>query len=87
MKGILGKKVGMTQLFTSNGNLIPVTIVEVKPNVVTKVLTSESDGYVAVQLAYEDKKKSQIKKPEINHFKKANTTPKRFVKEIRNMSG
>lgn len=62
MKGILGKKVGMTQLFTSNGNLIPVTIVEVKPNVVTKVLTSESDGYVAVQLAYEDKKKSQIKK-------------------------
>lgn len=87
MKGILGKKVGMTQLFTSNGNLIPVTIVEVKPNVVTKVLTSESDGYVATQLAYEDKKKSQIKKPEINHFKKANTTPKRFVKEIRNMSG
>ena len=87
MKGILGKKVGMTQLFTSNGNLIPVTIVEVKPNVVTKVLTSESDGYVAVQLAYEDKKKSQIKKPEIKHFKEANTTPKGFVKEIRNMSG
>ncbi|WP_337992749.1 50S ribosomal protein L3 [Metamycoplasma hyosynoviae] len=87
MKGILGRKIGMTQLFTQNGNLIPVTIVEVKPNVVTKVLSQESDGYVAVQLAIEDKKKSQIKKPEINHFKKANTTPKRFVKEIRNMNG
>ncbi|WP_412031466.1 50S ribosomal protein L3 [Metamycoplasma buccale] len=87
MKGILGRKVGMTQLFTSNGDLIPVTIVEVKPNVVTKVLTSEKDGYVATQLALEDKKKSQIKKPEINRFKLANTTPKRFVKEIRKMSG
>ena len=87
MKGILGRKVGMTQLFTSNGNLIPVTIVEVKPNVVTNVLTNEKNGYVATQLALEDKKRSQIKKPEINHFKKASTTPKRFVKEIRNMSG
>ncbi|AWX42697.1 50S ribosomal protein L3 [Metamycoplasma cloacale] len=87
MKGILGRKVGMTQLFTSNGNLIPVTIVEVKPNVVTKVLTNEKNGYVATQLSLEDKKKSTIKKPEINYFKQANTTPKRFVKEIRNMSG
>ncbi|AWX69283.1 50S ribosomal protein L3 [[Mycoplasma] anseris] len=87
MKGILGRKVGMTQLFTANGDLIPVTIVEVKPNVVTKVLTNEKNGYVATQLSLEDKKQSKIKKPEINYFKQANTTPKRFVKEIRNMSG
>jgi len=87
MKGILGKKVGMTQLFTQSGALIPVTIIEVKPNVVTKVLSSEKDGYVAIQLAIDEKKKSQVKKPEINRFLQANTTPKRFVKEIRNMSG
>lgn len=87
MKGILGRKVGMTQLFTSEGKLIPVTVVEVKPNVVTKVLTSEKNGYVALQLATEDKKSSRIIKPEVNYFKQANTTPKRFVKEIRDMSG
>ncbi|AZG68730.1 50S ribosomal protein L3 [Mycoplasma struthionis] len=87
MKGILGRKVGMTQLFTADGKLVPVTVVEVKPNVVTKVLTSEKNGYVATQLSVEDKKKSQIKNPEINYFKQANTTPKRFVKEIRDMSG
>ncbi|MGX9340273.1 50S ribosomal protein L3 [Mycoplasma sp. 332] len=87
MKGILGRKVGMTQLFTSEGKLIPVTIVEVKPNVVTKILTEEKNGYIATQLSLEDKKKSQIKKPEVNYFKQANTTPKRFVKEIRNMAG
>ncbi|BDX52560.1 50S ribosomal protein L3 [Metamycoplasma equirhinis] len=87
MKGILGRKVGMTQLFTADGKLIPITIIEVKPNVVTNVLSLEKNGYVATQLSIEDKKKSQIKKPEINHFKKANTTPKRFVKEIRDMSG
>lgn len=87
MKGILGRKVGMTQLFTNEGILIPVTIVEVKPNVVTKVLTVEKDGYSATQLATEDKKASQIRRPEINKFKQANTTPKRFVKEIRNMTG
>lgn len=87
MKGILGRKVGMTQLFTAEGKLIPVTVVEVKPNVVTKVLTSEKNGYVATQLSVEDKKNSQVKRPEINYFKQANTTPKRFVKEIRDMSG
>ncbi|TPE58019.1 50S ribosomal protein L3 [[Mycoplasma] falconis] len=87
MKGILGRKVGMTQLFTAEGKLIPVTVIEVKPNVVTQVLTEEKNGYVATQLSTEDKKSSRVKKPEINHFKLANTTPKRFVKEIRDMSG
>ncbi len=87
MKGILGRKVGMTQLFSDQGKLIPVTVIEVKPNVVTKVLTQEKNGYVALQLGVEDKKTSRSNKPELGHAKKANTTPKRFTKEIRGMEG
>ncbi|MCP4353797.1 MAG: 50S ribosomal protein L3, partial [Desulfobacterales bacterium] len=87
MKGILGRKVGMTQLYSDHGKLIPVTVIEVKPNVVSKVLTEEHDGYAALQLGLEDKKASRQNKPETGHFKKANTTPKRFVKEIRGMEG
>ncbi|MCP4393418.1 MAG: 50S ribosomal protein L3, partial [Alphaproteobacteria bacterium] len=87
MKGILGRKVGMTQLYSDQGKLIPVTVIEVKPNVVSKVLTEEQDGYAALQLGLEDKKASRQNKPETGHFKKANTTPKRFVKEIRGMEG
>ncbi|MCP4337117.1 MAG: 50S ribosomal protein L3 [Mycoplasma sp.] len=87
MKGILGRKVGMTQLFSEQGKLIPVTLVEVKPNVVTKVLTKENNGYVALQLGVEDKKTTRSNKPELGHAKKAKTTPKRFVKEIRGMEG
>ncbi|NQZ29038.1 MAG: 50S ribosomal protein L3 [Mycoplasmatales bacterium] len=87
MKGILGRKVGMTQLYSDHGKLIPVTVIEVKPNVVSKVLTEEHDGYTALQLGLEDKKASRQNKPETGHFKKANTTPKRFVKEIRGMEG
>ncbi|UWD34289.1 50S ribosomal protein L3 [Mesomycoplasma molare] len=87
MKGILGKKIGMTQLYTDSGNLLPVTVIEVKPNVVTQIFTKEKDGYNSVQLGLEDKKNSRQNKPEQGHFKKSNTTPKRFVKEIRNMLG
>ncbi|MEE3928323.1 50S ribosomal protein L3 [Mycoplasmopsis ciconiae] len=87
MKGILGRKIGMTQIFTEFGKSIPVTVVEVQPNVVSKVLSKESNGYVATQLAVFDKKASRSNKPEQGHFKKANTTPKRYVKEIRDMSG
>ncbi|PAF55406.1 50S ribosomal protein L3 [Mycoplasmopsis agassizii] len=87
MKGILGRKVGMTQIFSDHGASIPVTVIEVTPNVVTKVLTQESNGYKAVQLSAFDKKESRQNRPEQGHFKKANTTPKRFVKEIRNMEG
>ncbi|MCI5938364.1 MAG: 50S ribosomal protein L3 [Acholeplasmataceae bacterium] len=79
-KGILGKKVGMTQIFTTDGTLIPVTVVEVTPNVVLQKKTAETDGYQAVQLGYADKK--NVTKPEEGHAKKANTNPKRFVKEI-----
>ncbi len=80
-KGILGKKVGMTQIFATDGaTLIPVTVIEVSPNVVLQKKTVETDGYQAVQLGYMDKKNSN--KPEQGHATKANTNPKRFIKEI-----
>jgi large subunit ribosomal protein L3 len=79
-KGILGKKVGMTQIFTAEGILVPVTVIEVSPNVVLQKKTVETDGYASVQLGYADKK--NVIKPEVGHAKKANTNPKRFVKEI-----
>ena len=81
-KGILGKKIGMTQVFTEAGALIPVTVIEVTPNVVLQKKTVESDGYNAVQLGYADKKEKHSVKAELGHAKKANTAPKRFVKEI-----
>lgn len=84
MKGILGRKVGMTQVFTKDGKLIPVTVVEVEPNVVMQVKTVETDGYNAIQLGVFDKKEKKSTKAEIGRAKKANTTPKRFLKEIRN---
>ena len=86
MKGILGKKVGMTQVFTKEGKLIPVTVVEVEPNVVTQIKTVEKDGYDAIQLATDTKREKLASKPEIGHTKKANTTPKRFLREIRGVN-
>ncbi len=87
MKGILGRKVGMTQVFTKDGVLIPVTVIEVTPNVVMQVKTTATDGYNAIQLGVVDKKEKNSSKQEIGHAKKANTTPKRFLKEIRNVDG
>lgn len=87
MKGILGKKVGMTQIYSDHGYSIPVTIIQIEKNIVTKVLTKEKNGYTALQLATSEKKEKHSSKALINHFKKANTTPKRFVKEIRDMEG
>ena len=87
MKGILGRKVGMTQVFTEQGQAIAVSVIEVKPNVITEILTKEKHGYDAIQLAVEDRKKSTHKKPEVGHFKKSNTVPKKFVKEIKNFEG
>lgn len=81
-KGILGKKIGMTQIFTESGALIPVTVIEVTPNVVLQKKTVETDGYAAVQLGYADKKERLATKPEKGHAAKAQTAPKRFVKEI-----
>lgn len=82
MKGILGRKLGMTQVFTIEGTLIPVTVVEVKPNVVLQKKTKNVDGYEAVQLGYEDVKEQRSNKPAIGHAKKANTAPKKFIKEF-----
>ena len=79
-KGILGKKIGMTQVFTADGTLVPVTVIEVSPNVVLQKKTAETDGYASIQLGYMDKKNPN--KPEVGHASKANTAPKRFVKEI-----
>ena len=83
MKGILGRKVGMTQVFTTDGKLIPVTVVQVEPNVVTQIKTTEKDGYNAIQLGAFNKKEKASNKPEMGHVKKAKTEPKRFLKEIR----
>lgn len=83
MKGILGKKVGMTQVFTKSGKLIPVTVVEVEPNVITQIKTVENDGYNAIQLATVTVKEKHSNKASMGHTKKANTAPKRFLKEIR----
>jgi len=86
MKGILGKKIGMTQVFTKEGKLIPVTVIEVEPNVVTQIKTVEKDGYDAIQVATETIRESLSNKPKIGHTKKANTTPKRFLREIRGVN-
>jgi len=83
MKGILGKKLGMTQVFTKSGKLIPVTVVEVEPNVVTQIKTKETDGYDAIQLGFSSQREKLSNKAAMGITNKANTTPKRFFKEIR----
>ena len=85
MKGILGRKVGMTEVFTTDGKLIPVTVVEVEPNVITQIKTVEKDGYNSIQLGAFTKREKVSNKPEMGHVKKANTTPKRFLKEIKGL--
>ena len=82
-KGILGRKVGMTQVFDENGTMIPVTVISVEPNVVLQKKTVETDGYSSVQLGFMDKRANLVNKPLTAHFEKANTTPKRYIKEIR----
>ena len=86
MKGILGRKIGMTQVFTKNGKLIPVTVIEVEPNVVTQIKTVEKDGYDAIQLGAITVKEKNSNKAKIGHTKKANTAPKRFLKELRGVN-
>ena len=86
MKGILGKKIGMTQVFAKDGKLVPVTVIEVEPNVVTQIKTVEKDGYDAIQLGTVDVKEKNSTKAQIGHAKKANTAPKRFLKELRGVN-
>jgi len=81
-KGILGTKVGMTQVFNEDGHLIPVTIVSCEPNVVLQKKTIENDGYEALQLGFKDKRQNLANKPELGHFAKSNSNPKRYVREI-----
>ncbi|MFA1821655.1 50S ribosomal protein L3 [Virgibacillus oceani] len=83
-KGILGRKIGMTQLFSETGELVPVTVIQAEPNVVLQKRTMENDGYEAIQLGFQDLKESRTNKAEKGHAEKANTTPKRYVREIRN---
>ena len=85
MAGILGRKIGMTQIFAENGTQIPVTVVQADPNVVLQLKTVETDGYEAVQLGFEDKREKLSTKPEQGHVAKANTAPKRFIREFRNL--
>ena len=83
MKGILGRKIGMTQVFTESGKLIPVTVIEVEKNVVTQIKTKESDGYEAIQLGFGNTREKLATKASAGHTAKAKTTPKRFFKEIK----
>lgn len=83
MKGLLGRKLGMTQVFTTDGTLIPVSVVEVLPNVVLQKKTIESDNYEAVQLGTVDVKEQRATKSEIAHAAKANSAPKKFVREVK----
>ena len=82
-KGLIGRKVGMTQVFDEKGKVIPVTVVELGPCAVVQKKTVENDGYAAVQLGFEDKKVTRTNKPEKGHFDKANVAPKKILKEFR----
>jgi large subunit ribosomal protein L3 len=82
-KGIIGKKIGMTQIFDEVGNVIPVTVIEAGPCVVSQVKTAENDGYDAIQLGFEDVKEKHLNKPELGHFAKAGVANKKYLKEFR----
>ena len=82
-KGLIGRKIGMTQVFDEKGNVIPVTVVELGPCTVTQKKTTENDGYNAVQLGFDDMKVTRTNKPMKGHFDKANVAPKKILKEFR----
>jgi len=83
MKAILGKKIGMTQIFAETGEVIPVTVIQAGPEVVTQVKTVETDGYNAVQVAFEDQKAHRVNKPLTGHFAKSGVAPKKYLAEFR----
>ena len=82
MKAIIGRKVGMSQIFDEKGHVIPVTVIEAGPCVVTQKKTSEKDGYEAVQLGYEDIREAKLSKPELGHLNKAGVSPKKYLREF-----
>jgi large subunit ribosomal protein L3 len=83
MPGLLGKKIGMTSVFSADGKNVPCTVIEVGPCVVTQIKTVETDGYNALQLGFEEQKEKHLTQPEIGHFKKAGVTPKRHLAEFK----
>ena len=83
MPGLLGKKIGMTSVFSAEGKNVPCTVIEVGPCVVTQVKTIDKDGYEAVQVGFMDKKEKHTNNPEMGHFKKAGVTPKRHLAEFK----
>ena len=87
MKMILGKKVGMTQIFTEAGDVVPVTVIEAGPEVVTQVKTVETDGYNAVQVGFEDQKPQRVNKPMTGHFAKNDIAVKKYLAEFRTEDG
>ena len=86
IKGVLGKKLGMTQVFDSNNRIVPVTVVEAGPCVVTQIRTPEKDGYSAVQIAFGAIDPKKVTKPQAGHFAKAGVTPRRSVAELRTLN-
>ena len=82
-KGIIGKKLGMTQLYDANGNVVPVTVIEAGPCVISQKKTAENDGYEAVQVGYGDLKASKVTKPQKGHFQKGDVAPKKVLRELR----
>jgi large subunit ribosomal protein L3 len=87
MPGIIGKKVGMTSVYGASGKLIPCTVIEAGPCVVTQIKTIEKDGYEAVQVGFQDKKDKHTSQPMQGHFKKAGVTPKRYIAEFKDYEG
>lgn len=87
MRGLLGKKIGMTQIYSEAGKVLPVTVVEAGPCVVTQVKTEKNDGYIAVQVGFGERKEKHTTKPQKGHFDKAGTTPKRVVAEFQTVPG
>ena len=87
MPGLLGKKIGMTSVFSADGKNVPCTVIEVGPCVVTQVKTVATDGYDALQLGFEEQKEKHCTQPELGHFKKAGVTPKRHLAEFKGFDG
>jgi large subunit ribosomal protein L3 len=87
MPGLIGKKIGMTSVFSADGKNVPCTVIEAGPCVVTQIKTVEIDGYNALQVGFEDKKEKHTTKPEVGHFTKAGVTPKRHLVEFKGFEG
>ena len=87
MSGIIGKKIGMTSIYDANGKNIPCTVIEAGPCVVTQIKTTETDGYNALQLGFGDQKEHRMNKPQMGHFKKSGSTPKKKIVEFRDFEG